>query len=77
MYRFLFLLLFLAACVPESEHLSPSETQRVDTLYAKEVEKLRPVLDSICEIRGDSLLRQVYDSLLEVRQKEIEQILNR
>ncbi|MEL6635980.1 MAG: hypothetical protein AAFW73_01415 [Bacteroidota bacterium] len=77
MYRLLLFFLLLTACVPESENLTPVELQRVDTLYARKVERIRPVLDSLCEVRSDSLLRTVYDSLLREREREIEQILNR
>ena len=78
MSRFIVLFLFLfTACIPETEHLSPSEEERVDTLYANRVEKWRPILDSLCLIREDSMVSHAVDSLLEIRKKEMEEILNR
>ncbi len=70
-------LVVLSSCRPETEDLSGAELQRVDTLYANAVELLRPQLDSICEFQSDSLVVVAVDSLLKVRQEEMEQILNR
>jgi hypothetical protein len=75
-----FTLLFcltMLACRPQSDTLTPTERELVDSFYQKKVVELRPLLDSICAAQKDSLVERAADSLLKVRMEEIQKILNR
>ncbi|MCB0617244.1 MAG: hypothetical protein KDC43_24310 [Saprospiraceae bacterium] len=57
--------------------LDGTDRKIIDSLYQMEVNRIKPVLDSLCESRFDSLLQVAVDSILEVRNAEIEKQLNR
>lgn len=66
------------ACTGSSDDkLSTLERQAVDTLYTNEIKILRPLLDSVCYVRQDSIISKVADSLVKVRMAEIDRIMNR
>ena len=72
------LLTLSTACTKDAaDKLNPAERQAVDTLYTNELKVLRPLLDSICEVRQDSIILRVADSLVRVRMEEIDRIMNR
>lgn len=54
------------------------DTQRtIDTLYAHRVLELRPVYDSLCQVKLDSLVTSMRDSILAVRREEIRKLLGK
>lgn len=53
------------------------DRERIDSMFFDSVNIARPILDSLCVTRHDSLLSFFIDSLLEARQNEIETYLNR
>ena len=67
----------MLACRPQSDTLTPTERELVDSFYQKKVVELRPLLDSICAAQKDSLVELAADSLLKVRMEEIQKILSR
>lgn len=65
------------ACEEESTDLTRAERIRVDSLVSRQTRTLRLELDSICDERFDRAVKVAMDSILQVRLKEIEAILNR
>jgi len=57
--------------------MSPAQKRMVDTLYARVTPDLRNELDSVCDTRFEIEMQALVDSLLEVRLKEKEALLNR
>lgn len=47
----------------------------IDTLSARQTYALRPVLDSVCVLKTDSLVSVMTDSILVVRREEIRKLL--
>lgn len=57
---------------PEQYNLTAQERSYIDTVYLKEVSKIRPTLDSTCIANHEGLVSRLLDSLLiERRQEEI------
>lgn len=65
------------ACSETSDKLTVLEKQAVDTIYLKKIKEIRPLLDSICSVREDSLIKLAADSIVRAREEEIEKIMNR
>ena len=77
-FLFLFLAISLASCRDEAPlTLSWEERSLVDSLFREEVKILKPELDSICDLRFDSLKAHYKDSLWTDRIQEIERQLQR
>ena len=77
MLSFLFFFL-LESCTPDPEPtLNYKDREVVDSLFRMEVGILKPVLDSLCEMRHDSAVQFKVDSMMKVRQAEIERYLER
>lgn len=54
------------------------ETRRmIDTLSSHEINLLRPVLDSLCVTKLDSLVATMSDSVLMARKEEMRKLLGR
>lgn len=54
------------------------ETRRmIDTLAAHEINILRPVLDSLCLMKMDSLVASISDSVMTARKEEMRKLLGR
>ena len=54
----------------------PNSTKRaIDTLAAKDIVVLRPQLDSMCQLRQDSIIQVAMDSIIERRSLEISKIV--
>ncbi|MCB9285288.1 MAG: hypothetical protein H6563_14545 [Lewinellaceae bacterium] len=71
-------LTLFAACEEDTpETLSWEERSFVDSLFKEEVIKLRPELDSLCDLRFDSLVQFYKDSLWTDRIQEVTQQLER
>ncbi|MBR9922773.1 MAG: hypothetical protein GYB31_18230 [Bacteroidetes bacterium] len=70
--------LVLAACTEEPPPtLGPKDIKIVDSLYQEQVLLLKPEMDSICDLRQDSILRRAVDSMLTQREEEIKKQLER
>ncbi len=66
-------ILILGSCERPEEapiRLTTSERIRIDTLVNLEIDTLRPVMDSICEVRFDEMVSRALDSIIEVRKRE-------
>jgi hypothetical protein len=50
--------------------LTSRERVRLDTLYARQIELVRPQWDSLCDARFDSMVRVATDSIVRIRREE-------
>lgn len=65
-------------CTPDPPPtLNFKDREIVDSLYALQVDSLKTLYDSLCEMRHDSAVQFKVDSMMEVRQSEIERYLER
>ena len=71
----LVLLSLPVGCGKRTVEIDRSTQRAIDTLSAKEIRVLRPVLDSLCDVQFDSLVNAAMDSILAERRLEIEKIL--
>ncbi|RLD22153.1 MAG: hypothetical protein DRI69_02070 [Bacteroidetes bacterium] len=69
-------LLMLGSCGKRTIRLDRTLRRAIDTTAAKQMVILRPILDSLCEERYDSLVQAAVDSIMERRQLEIKQIIS-
>lgn len=60
----------LGSCGKRSVQLDRTTRRTIDTLSTKEINILRPELDSLCNIMFDSMVNDAIDSILEVRRLE-------
>ena len=73
-------LLFISTmpgCLDPPLELTQEEKVWIDTLVVRQTKVLRPYLDSICDEHMDVRVQFAVDSILEIRLKEIEELLNR
>lgn len=76
--HFAFIISLVAACTPDPPPtLNYKDRQFVDSLFRREVDSLKPILDSICEIRFDSSVQAAVDSIITERESEKEKYLER
>lgn len=72
------LLMALIACDNQKQNVSlrltPTERSRIDTLYTAKLDSLRPIWDSLCEQRYDSMVKLALDSIVEQRLEEEERL---
>lgn len=54
----------------ENIRLTSRERIQIDTLSSKQIDSLRPYMDSICATSYQGLVKQALDSLLQVRRAE-------
>lgn len=66
----------LGSCGKRTIRLDRTLRRAIDTTAAKQMVILRPILDSLCEERYDSLVQAAVDSIMERRQLEIKQIIS-
>lgn len=72
------LLLAMSSCTEDPPPvLDYREREAVDSLFRKQVDSLRPILDSLCEARYDSALQHNVDSMMTLRRQEIQRYLER
>ncbi|MEZ5041346.1 MAG: hypothetical protein R2828_15725 [Saprospiraceae bacterium] len=67
------ILLLMTNCGKDTEakvRLSSNERALMDSLYVKQIGKMRPIWDSICESQFESAVLQAVDSLLAIRIEE-------
>lgn len=55
--------------------LSYKEREMIDSLYRHQVDSLKPIFDSICTARFDSAVHFKTDSMVKVRNAEIQKAL--
>lgn len=67
-------MLMLGSCGKRTIRLDRTLRRAIDTTAAKQIVILRPILDSLCEERYDSLVSVAVDSIMEKRQLEIKRI---
>lgn len=65
------------ACIEEPIELDKKAKILVDTLFLRKSKVLRVELDSICDHHFDQRVKVAVDSILKVRMKEIDDIINR
>ena len=80
MKRFAFIgvlaMIMLGSCGEREIRLDRTMRRTIDTTAAKQIVILRPILDSLCEERYDSLVQTAVDSIMEKRQLEIKRIIS-
>lgn len=69
---FIFVLLFSLACEDPPLELNKIERREVDTMVNHQIKILRPQLDSICDNRRSTLVKNAVDSIMKKRMNEIE-----
>jgi hypothetical protein len=69
-------ILMLMSCGKRTIRLDRTLRRAIESTSAKEIVILRPILDSLCEARYDSLVQVAVDSIMEKRQLEIKQIID-
>ena len=66
------------SCTPDPvPTLNFQERGVVDSLYKLQIDSLKIVFDSLCEVRHDSAVQFKVDSMMQERQAEIERYLER
>jgi hypothetical protein len=73
----LVIMLGLIGCGSGDVSLTPEEKIVVDSLYTSYSGREGKVLDSICAIEKDTVIKRAIDSITKVRIKEIEQLISR
>lgn len=69
----LWLCLTLAGCGKREEYqirLTSNERAMIDTLFARQIDSLRPIWEKRCEQRHDSLVKAATDSIIRIRLEE-------
>ena len=76
---FLLLLAFLPLGCTEAPppSLNYKDREVVDSLFRIRADTLRPIYDSLCNARLDSIVQRNADSILQERRNEIERYLER
>ena len=77
-FSFSFSFLFNTACTPDPPPtLNYKDRQLVDSLFRMQVDSLKPLMDSLCDLRFDSAVQHTVDSIMQERQSEIKKYLER
>lgn len=66
----LFFLSLFCSCGKDEVKMTPKIKKHIDTTYRNELRILTPALDSICDLRFDSLVSAAKDSILKIRLEE-------
>lgn len=65
-------ILYLApGCEKRPEPLDRDTLKMIDTLATKEIQRLRPELDSLCKTQTEDYVRYYVDSLVNARLKDV------
>ena len=68
----------LTACDNQTQNVSlrltPTERNRIDTLYTSQLDSLRPIWDSLCELHYSRMVELAVDSIVEQRLEEEERL---
>ena len=70
MFFLMMLPFFIFSCGKDEIKMTPKIKTHIDTTYRNEVRVLATELDSICDMRFDSLVSVAKDSILKIRLKE-------
>ncbi len=71
-------MIFFIACTPDPDPtLNYKDRQTVDSLFRKEIDSLKPILDSLCDMRFDSAVQFTVDSIMKERQTDRDIYLER
>ena len=79
-FKFLGLLcfaFFLNCTEPPPPTLNAKDRDLMDSLYRDSLNRIRPVLDSICEVTFDDRVQDAVDSIMAEREEEIRKQLER
>ncbi|MDX1476526.1 MAG: hypothetical protein R3301_02430 [Saprospiraceae bacterium] len=68
-------LLVLPACGKREVPITGDLRRTIDTVAARQINLLRPELDSLCRVWFDSLVAEAADSILEVRTLERQSLI--
>jgi len=71
------ILLGMGSCGKRTVQLDRDLRKAIDTLAAKQINILRPELDSLCDLRFDSMVAASVDSIMQVRQSERTSIIGK
>lgn len=61
----------VTGCEKRPEALDRDTIRMIDTMTTKEIQRLRPELDSLCETRTEDYIRYYVDSLVSARLKDV------
>lgn len=50
--------------------LTPTERNRIDTIYTARIDSLRPIWDSLCDVSYQALVDAAVDSIVQQRLEE-------
>lgn len=68
----------LVSCTEDPQYrLTASERSRADTIYLAQVDALNAYTDSICTVLNKSKLQGIVDSIITLRKKEAELLIER
>ena len=70
---YLLIIACLCACESRDYQLEQRKVRYIKKESKKQIDSLRPILDSLCLERESKVIGKLVDSLLEVRLKEIEE----
>ena len=69
--------MMLICCGKRHVQIDRDTKRAIDTLAAKQANAMRPVLDSICQLKMDSLVATMSDSVMMARREEMRKLLGR
>jgi len=69
--------MFIACTADPDPTLNYKDREIVDSLFRMEIDTLKVIYDSLCETRFDSAVIFKVDSIMKVRESEIEKYLER
>jgi hypothetical protein len=73
----LFFSMTVPACGKRHVHIDRNTRIAIDTLVSQEINELRPMLDSVCALKMDSLVASMRDSVFEARQEEMRKLIGK
>lgn len=72
---FILLLMSISSCGKRHVQIDRDTRIAIDTLVSHEINLLRPVLDSLCVLKMDSLVASMRDSVFDARQEEMRKLI--
>jgi hypothetical protein len=66
-----------AGCVKRQVRIDREMRHSIDTLASMEINALRPLLDSLCLQKTDSLVASLRDSVMMARREEMRKLLGK
>jgi hypothetical protein len=71
------LLCCIASCGKRHVQIDSQTRRTIDTTASRQIYVLRAEMDSLCELKTDSMVRVMSDSILDVRRQEIRKLLGK